>query len=87
MLAVEQVGITAATPPTNAAYQYMTWDDGERLYDKDGYARPNRAAQHLGVTKVDLNRLGKYPDFDVINEQCSRVIGARNPGLTCGFDR
>lgn len=50
-------------------------------------ARPNRAAQHLGVTKVDLNRLGKYPDFDVINEQCSRVIGARNPGLTCGFDR
>ena len=40
VLAVEQVGITAATPPTNAAYQYMTWDDGERLYDKDGYARP-----------------------------------------------
>lgn len=82
VLEVEMGGLDESTPLTNASYHYQTWDDGEDLYDTNGYARPSKAARHLGVTEGDLYRLGRYPDFPYINARCSEIVAARNPGLT-----
>lgn len=82
VVAIEPDRFSSATRHTGAARRYVTWDDGSRMYDNDGYPLPNKLHQHLGVTPAHLRNLGSEAPFHLIERRCSETIQRLHPRIT-----
>lgn len=74
--------VTALMAVTGAALGYKTWSDDMPMYDRSGYALPNKLQKHLGITPVDLRSLGIGPTYDEIVMLVHTIVRQRHPGLT-----
>lgn len=74
--------VTASMAVTGAALGYKTWSDDMPMYDRSGYALPNKLQKHLGITPVDLRSLGIGPTYDEIVMLVHTIVRQRHPGLT-----
>lgn len=80
--AVEISDVLPGEKLTGAGYKYMTWDDGSRQYDEDGYPLPNLTLQHYGITATDLRPLGYGADINRVMELGSVIMQRANPSIT-----
>ena len=74
VVAIEPDRFSPTTPDTGAARRYVTWDNGSRMYDNDGYSLPNKLHQYLGVTPAHLRNLGFEAPFHLIERRCSETV-------------
>lgn len=80
VIAVAQRRVPLAPELEFYGLRHVTWGDGTRMYDAEGFILPNLNMQRIGIEAADLRLLGQYATWEQANAWAAQLTRARAIG-------
>lgn len=74
IVAVAQTGVRFSEELEIYSGQFARWDNGDLVYDSDGFGLPSPQMRELGITATDLRTLGKAPCGRLLHEFAAKFV-------------